>query len=222
VNKRKPSYPRDEFDLAPGAIVRSGVHRGTKSAWSQTWPYLVALILAVGVGFGTIYVLMQSPDSKVNEIINEATDNTSEEPAEDADTDKDADAEEPAESEDPSAGEEPDAEDTDTSEEPAEEEDSEDTASDEPAADVDYAISIRVLNAGSTQGAAGTAASKLTQGGFTAVEAANFEGTLPASSIIYYRGADNKVNAERVGELLGISNFSEVAELRAAVSVVLR
>lgn len=222
MTKRKPSYPQDEFDLAPDAIRRSGVHRGTKSWWSQVWPYLLALVLAVGVGYGTITWLMQSPDSKVTEYINEAT-GTESATTDDANASDDGTtdtSEEPAQTEEPADDQtSADAEPTDGAETDAP---TGDPTTEEPAATIDRSVSIRVLNAGSVSGAAATAASKITSDGFTAVEAANFEGTKPASSIIYYRGAENKANAERIGEVLGISNLSEVTELRAAVSVVLR
>lgn len=215
MSKKKTSYPLDEFDPTPGAVKRNGVHRAGKSAWSGIWPFFLVLLLAVGLGFGTIYALMQSPDSKVNEIINEATgtDSTSSgdaSPSEDGET----------------AGDEGSAEPESTEESPAEEETTEpapeETTEEAPESTVDYSVSVRVLNAGSTQGAAATAASQLTSDGFTAVVADNFEGEKPNAAVIYFLGAENKASAERIGEVLGISNVVEVTDLRADVSVVLR
>ncbi len=227
MSKRKTSYPPDEFDIQPDSVPRSGVHRASRSAWSQIWPYLVALVVAAALGLGSIYYLMQSPNSRVNELINDATGTSTADPngTESSDPDGelgDEDGEDP--DTDTSSSQDPAPDETETDEpDPDESSASDDPADDEPAApEVDRSISVRVLNASGRQGVAATEAAKLTQDGFTNVTPDNFQGDLPSSSIIYYKGAGNQANAERIGELLGITNLSEVSELRAEVSVVIR
>ncbi len=225
MSKRKTSYPPDEFDIQSDAVPRSGVHRASRSAWSQIWPYLVALIVAAALGLGSIYYLMQSPNSRVNELINDATNTADPNGTESSDLDAelgDEDTEDP--DADNSGAEDPDSDGTENDEPDSDDSSSsDDPADDEPAApEVDRSISVRVLNASGRQGVAATEAAKLTQDGFTNVTPDNFQGDLPPSSVIYYKGAGNQANAERIGELLGITNLSEVTELRAEVSVVIR
>lgn len=217
MSKRKPTYPQDEFDQPAGAVTRIGVHRSHKSAWSRIWPFLLVFVLASGIGLGTIYALLQAPDSKVNELLNSVSSDSSESAS--PTTEPDDEGTEPTDgtetSQSPDASAEP-------SDEPSEE--PSDEPSDEPSAEpsVNKSVSIRVLNAGGTQGAAGSAAKKLENDGFTQVQAANFEGEKPSSTVIYYKGSANRANAQAVGDVLGISNLSEVSSLRADISVVLR
>ncbi|WP_029068233.1 LytR C-terminal domain-containing protein [Jonesia quinghaiensis] len=207
MSKRGSNYPRDEFDPVPNGAVHPGVHRTPRSPWQKLWPFLLTVVLCAALGVGAIYFFTQNPNSRVTEALSEAASSSTadEEPAEEEPADEEPAEEEPAD-------EEP------ADEEPAEEE----PAEEEPAAEVDRSVSIRVLNAGAVAGQAGEFASKLQNDGFTSVEAANFEGDPPTGSLIYYLGADNLANAERVGEVLGITNLQEVEALRADISVVIR
>lgn len=221
MSKPNTSFPQDEFDPRPGAVQRNGVHRSVQSAWSQIWPYLVVLLITAALGLGIIMKLMQSPDSVVSDIINDATTSqeptSGESPAEDdtAVTDDDSSDAEESPSAEPTESTPADQEDVDA-EETTEPEET------EQVAEVVKSASVRVLNASGQQGIAGTAADKLKADGFTTVEATNFEGEKPSASLIYYKGAENKATAEHVGSILGITNVSEVESLRADVSVVLR
>ncbi|WP_435298487.1 LytR C-terminal domain-containing protein [Timonella sp. A28] len=214
MSKRKQSYPTDEFDLPESSIARTGVHRGTISPWRKILPFLVVFIAVFAVCLFAIYQLMQAPDSRVNNLLDRVS--QSETPA-------DSGSDDPA----PTDGE--DASDGDKSKDPADE--ATDTPTEDPTDEpeepsdeaIDRAVSIRVLNAGNVNGAAAAAAKKLETDGFTAAEVVpQFEGTKPDSAVIYYLGAENKANAEHIGEVLEISNIVEVDTLRADVSVVLR
>lgn len=227
MSQTHDDFPDDEFETAGTGLTRSGVHLKKRSAWSKIAPFVLVAILCAGLGAGTIYLLTQNPDSKVSEYLGDVVDTESpvadgSDSAGDPATDADAEADQ---SEDPAA--EPTGEPT---VEPTEEatEAPTDEPSDEPTSEptdeapaLDRSVSVRVLNAGAAQGQAGQYASKLGVDGWTNVEATNFEGTKPSKSVIYYRGSENLVNAEHIGELVGISNFLEVASLRADISMVL-
>ena len=231
MSQTHDDFPDDEFETAGTGLTRSGVHLKKRSTWSKVAPFILVAVLCAGLGAGTIYLLTQNPDSKVSEYLGDVVDTESPDadesdsagdPATDADAEADS-SEDPAAEPTDESSDEPAAEPT---EEPADE--PTDEPSDEPTSDptdnaagLDRSASVRVLNAGAAQGQAGEYASKLEVDGWTNVEATNFEGTKPSKSVIYYRGSENLVNAEHIGELVGISNFLEVASLRADISMVL-
>jgi hypothetical protein len=176
-------------------------------------------VLCAMLGAGAIWFLTQNPDSKVSEAITDVAGEQTPADTQDTATDGEGDgAEGDGQTEDT---EEPADNTTDDGGDTGEGTDSEEPE-ETPAATVDRTVSVRVLNAGSVAGQAGQFADKLTADGFTAVEAANFEGEPPTSSLIYYLGADNRGTAERVGEVLGITQLVEVESLRANISVVIR
>lgn len=225
MSKRKPEYPADEFNLPNGAIERAGVHRAGRSTWSSLWPFLAVFAITFALGLGAINYLMQVPDSKVGDLIDQVTsggtndagesDGSSEDPEAGAtDGGTDAEGEGATDGATTDGGTEGG---TDASEEPSDE------PTEEVPAEINRNISVRVVNASTVTGAAARGAEKLTTDGFTSVEAANFDqGEKPTASVVYYKGADNKATAERVAELLDIPQVVSADTLRADVSVVLR
>ncbi|XBH21805.1 LytR C-terminal domain-containing protein [Jonesiaceae bacterium BS-20] len=226
MSKQHDDFPIDEFETPQLEFRRPGVHRTKKSVWRKVMPFLLVTVLCAALGVGSVFLLTRNPDSRVAEYLGEVagTESASPEPSQ-------SPAEEPADEEpaaDSDAGEGTIDEPVDTpSEEPTADPSDQPTTEPtgeptEPAtAEIDRTSSVRVLNAGARQGTAGALATKFKNDGWTTVEAANFEGNRPSSSVVYYRGSENLANAEHIAELAGISNLLEVDSLRADISVIL-
>jgi len=121
----------------------------------------------------------------------------------------------------------PDETDDGTAEEPEDEvaEPTEPEVTPEPTPEpppADLARTVEVLNATTTSGLAGGARDRLEDAGFTAVTTANWSGTDPPTSVVYYTTAADLGTAELIASTLGIGTVQESAEIAAeAVTVVL-
>lgn len=226
MSKQHDDFPIDEFETPQLEFRRPGVHRTKKSVWRKLMPFLLVAVLCAALGVGSVFLLTRNPDSRVAEYLGEVagTESVSPEPSQ-SPSEEPAD-EEPAVDSDSGDGTTDEPADTPSEEPTADPNDQPTTEpTDEPTeqatAEVDRTSSVRVLNAGARQGTAGALATKLKNDGWTTVEAANFEGNRPSSSVVYYRGSENLPNAEHIAELAGISNLLEVDSLRSDISVIL-
>jgi len=252
VSKRKIEYPADEFDLPRGALARTGVHRAGRSAWSGIWPFILVFILTFAIGVGVVYYLMQVPGSKIHDLFGDSSSSsTSDTTADTGDEAGDSSNNTAPDSADGTTAGDSNTSDeaagyttndsaggsdaSETATDPAADGAGTDDATESDSADagnsdttdaagsINHAVTVRVVNASTVTGAAAKQADKLKSDGFGSVEAANFDqGEKPTSSVVYYKGAQNKATAERVGEVTGISRVVLVDSLRADISVVLR
>lgn len=177
-------YPEDEFDELGADRTPQGVHRAPLPRWRQLLPFIIVLILAPTLAFVAVRAISGGDGG--------------DEPPTGAETTTQAPTDE-ATSEEPSTDEEP------TTPEPT----TEDETSEEPAADLDYAVGIWVLNGSGVGGLAADTVTVLTEEGWEDANAADYNRSQPSGTTLFYDNAEQLDEAEAVGELLGISNLVE-------------
>ncbi|UJP40963.1 LytR C-terminal domain-containing protein [Cellulomonas palmilytica] len=200
MSKADYPYPDDEFDAPPDPTAPRGVHRAPRSAWSRWWPFLAVLVLAPALAYGIVAFATRGGDLPVSP------------GGSDADETPSATATAPA-----TPGGEATA---DESEPAGEEEPTQDPTTEAPAPD--FSTNVTVYNAAGIQGLAAKGAERLGQAGFTDAVAANFSGTKPAESTVYYGSDEDATTASVVAAALGISSVQlDPAQAPSGVVVVL-
>lgn len=204
-------HETDTFDNPPQGPI--GVHRGQRSAASRFLPPVVIIVIAALCGFIVWGVLsgemsnIKWPWSSSSTAQVASSEQSSDDTAEDS-----AAAEKQAEEE---AAAKKQAEEEAAAQQQAEEEAA------RQAAQVDKALSVRVLNGTSTTGYAATKKNVLDQAGYTDVTAENPSGTLPSATVVWYQNESDKATAQDVANTLGISNVEQSSDLSSSIVVVL-
>lgn len=194
-------YPRDEFDEVAENAARHGVHRSTQDVKSRSLvPIMVVGVVALLIGLLAFLVLPKLLD-------------TAQSPQGGATAPAPAPASTaPATSEAPSPT--PTAAPTPTpSEEP--------TPSPTPEAVPDKSVPVAVYNAAGVPGLAAQYAGTVTTDGWTVSQSANWAGQPQASSVIFYNGPDQLVNAKALSTLLNIPTIADTNALGIPLAVVL-
>ncbi|MBM6698859.1 LytR C-terminal domain-containing protein [Bifidobacterium pullorum subsp. saeculare] len=230
----KGGYERDVFDTPPAGPA--GVHRGNRSAAARALPFVVIVVVAALCGMlawgwfsgelGNIRWPWQpattsqaasdgaSKDKGKTKDEGKAKDQASDQSAEgDASADGDASAT-PDAQQDASASQDQQTPQDTQAQQPAEQ-------PQQPAATVDKATAVRVVNGTRINGYAASKAAQLQGSGYTAVSAGNPTGTLPSSTVVWYQSEAQKATAEDVAATLGIANVQQLANISAPVVVVL-
>jgi len=190
-------FPRDEFDDYEARPTPVGVHRAPRSRWSRLWPFLLVAALAGSIGVVGIWSLTRAQDITGPQEAPPAII----EPTPGTDDDNGEDAYEPGD---------PGYENGDEYQ--------------QVEANVNYEVSIRVLNDTGPAGEAGRGRDRLTEHGFTNVVADNFPGDSGlTASTVWYTG-DNHDSALAVAEALGIpaDRVTEHAVTGAEIAVIVR
>lgn len=200
-------YPRDEFDQVPESAARQGVHRERlvppRSNGLMLKVIAGMLVLAVGLfayflfprlGLGQAANVTPEASSSAPMPSITADDAASATPPEASGSTADPTASAPPASPsiEPTAGEE-----TAPVEEPVPD-------STEPAAAVDRAQPVAVLNATSISGLASTAAGRLQSDGWSVTQIGNWSGQPLQGSIVLYNGEEQRPTAEALAGALGI------------------
>jgi hypothetical protein len=86
---------------------------------------------------------------------------------------------------------------------------------------VDKTQPVAVYNGTTTAGLAGRVSSSVSAAGWTLGPVGNWGGMPQKSSVIYYNGAEQKANAEALGDLLKITSLVDSPEFQQPVVVVL-
>ena len=208
-------YARDEFDRVPETSSRQGVHRVASDApRRRLGPILAVGVVALAIGLVAFLFLpklgfaptgspllaagsaVESPSASPSAEVPQSTASQSAEPSA-----------EPSPS--PSAGEVlPDSGTASTA------------AGEEPSA-LDKTQPVAVYNGTTTAGLAGRVSSTVSADGWKLGPVGNWGGMPEQSSVIYYSGAEQKANAEALGELLNITSLVDSAEFQQPVVVVL-
>ncbi|WP_158580697.1 LytR C-terminal domain-containing protein [Cellulomonas rhizosphaerae] len=184
MSKANYPYAEDEFDAPSGPDVPRGVHRAPRSAWSRWWPFLVVILVVPAIAYGLVTFA-----SRDNSPSTPSSSATSKAPGSSAST--------PSKSPSDDASKEPTK-----SDEPTE------PTSEEPTAEVALATPVTVFNAAGISGLAAGTVTDLKGAGFTNVTAANFVGTKPDVSTVYYASDDLKPTADLVAETIGIDTVT--------------
>ena len=208
-------YARDEFDRVPETSSRQGVHRVASDApRRRLGPILAVGVVALAIGLVAFLFLpklgiaptgspllaagsaVESPSASPSAEVPQSTASQSAEPSA-----------EPSPS--PSAGEVlPDSGTASTA------------AGEEPPA-LDKTQPVAVYNGTTTAGLAGRVSGTVSADGWKLGPVGNWGGMPQQSSVIYYSGAEQKANAEALGELLNITSLVDSAEFQQPVVVVL-
>ncbi|WP_158274505.1 LytR C-terminal domain-containing protein [Cellulomonas sp. WB94] len=200
MSKASYPYPPDEFDAADDHDGPRGVHRSPRTTWSKVWPFLVVLVVFPALAYGLVTWISNSDTGLGGAISGLGATGTTEptDTATDAATGTATDTAPPA--------------DTATSEAPVA----------PPAATPDLTSPVVVLNAANVSGLAASQTKKLEAGGFTKVTASNGTGTGVKATTVFYATEDQKVTADAVAQLLGISTV-ELSTTRAkdGITIVL-
>lgn len=201
-------YPKDEFDEPPVPGQPVGVHLPRRGTWDRLRAFVIVLVVAALLAYGIVWWFStQTTDKKT--AAGPATSSTAPVDPTGAPTTGES-AEEPT-----------DAESTpDESEEPTDEPTDEETPEQSP--ELDQAVPIRVLNSTNVSGLAASAAQSLVADGWTGAEAANFTGTPPSVTSVWYQSEEYADEAEAIAESLGVQGATLVESLRGPVSVILR
>ncbi len=220
MTKRYP-HPEDEFDLPLDDEVPHGAHRKPRSKWRIVWTTLLVIVLAGALGFGAATYVPRWLGLTADDIADTIgitptatdTDETSDEtPAtDDADADQSEDADPADDADTDPAGDDTEVEDGDT----------EQIIDDEPET-LDQSVAVRVLNATRTRGLAARATTALEGAGWSDLTADNYTGTSQVTaSVVYYKSAEHRGEAEAIAAELAIDNTLEVPALVGPISVIL-
>ncbi|WP_019483820.1 LytR C-terminal domain-containing protein [Arthrobacter sp. TB 23] len=209
-------YPRDEFDKIPESASRQGVHRERLVPPRSSGLALKILVgvLALAVGLAAYFILPRlgigqtesSASQTTTAPVSETTSNASPAPADD-------DASEPEPTPSNPATQAPTGAPAD---EPTE---AEPTPSEEPAA-IDRAQAVNVYNSTGIGGLASSAAGRVTAGGWTVGQIADWGGAPPQTSVIFYNNASQLAAAQEVAGILGIPTLVETTEVSSSITVV--
>lgn len=204
-------YPQDEFDVAGSAGGPEGVHRAERSTAHKVVPWIVVLLLVPLISFGIVYWISQTDSDVGGDFFGD--DEPSPTAPADEESPEDGEGEEDSESgandEDGAAdGEDEDGEEPDETE--------------EPPPPVDREAPVEVLNATQISGLAALGAERVQADGFSTVTAENYRGGGErAESVVKYTDPDLEPTAEKIAEILGISDVSEGPEAEDGIVVEL-
>ena len=207
-------YARDEFDKVPETSSRQGVHRVASDApRRRLGPILAVGVVALAIGLVAFLFLPKlgfaptgTPLMAAGSAQESPSASSSAEPSQTASQGSEPGADPSAT---PSAGEA-----LPTTGTPS-------TAPEEDAPAVDKSQPVAVYNGTATAGLAGRVSSTVSADGWTLGPVGNWGGMPQQSSVIYYNGAEQKANAEALGELLSITSLVDSAEFQQPVVVVL-
>ncbi|MBG0740400.1 LytR C-terminal domain-containing protein [Paeniglutamicibacter antarcticus] len=194
-------FPRDEFDKVPENSSRRGVHRNFNDApRSGLIPILAFAVLALLIGAVAFFVLPKLGFGTSSSSTTTSAPSSSA-PSSGAETSSPAAA--PATAA-PSAGL------------------AAASAKKLPeAAAVNKRTPVSVLNASGLAGLAAKYGSMVTGAGWSVNQTANWAGADQPSSVIFYSSANDRADAEALGNLLGITRTVQTAELAVPLAVVL-
>lgn len=215
--KQHAAYPADEFDDPPQGPV--GLHRGPRGFGARALPYIVVLLVAALIAGGVYLwasagsVSSPSASSSVPSASSPSSVATTTSPSSSVPARSSAAASSSAA---PRTSAATPSETATQSSTPSE------TAS-ETADAVNRSASITVYNGTRRNGLASTNANTLRNAGYSAVSARNAanRASLPSTSTVWYRSADDLGTAKDVAAQLGISQVVQVNGLGADVAVVL-
>jgi cytoskeletal protein RodZ len=207
-------YARDEFDKVPETSSRQGVHRVASDApRRRLGPILAVGVVALAIGLVAFLFLPKlgfaptgTPLMAAGSAQESPSASSSAEPSQTASQSAEPGADPSAT---PSAGEA-----LPTTGTPS-------TAPEDDAPAVDKSQPVAVYNGTATAGLAGRVSSTVSADGWTLGPVGNWGGMPQQSSVIYYNGAEQKANAEALGELLSITSLVDSAEFQQPVVVVL-
>ena len=207
-------YARDEFDKVPETSSRQGVHRVASDApRRRLGPILAVGVVALAIGLVAFMFLPKlgfappgTPLMAAGSAQESPSASSSAEPSQTASQSAGPGADPSAT---PSAGEA-----LPTTGTPS-------TAPEDDAPAVDKSQPVAVYNGTATAGLAGRVSSTVSADGWTLGPVGNWGGMPQQSSVIYYNGAEQKANAEALGELLSITSLVDSAEFQQPVVVVL-
>ncbi len=204
-------YPRDEFDKVPENSSRRGVHRNFNDApRSGLVPILAFAVLALLIGAVAFFVLPKlgfgpSPSTVTSSAPSPGTPSpgtpSPSAPSSGAKASSPAAASTPRTSPSGLATASP-------------------TQAPEAGA-VNKMTPVSVLNASGMVGLAAKYGSMVTDAGWPVSQTANWAGAAQPSSVIFYSSADDKADAEALGNLLGITRTVQTIELQVPLAVVL-
>lgn len=208
--RKKYPYPEDEFDEVGAADGPQGVHRAERSTGSKVLPWIVVLVLVPLISFGIVFYLSQN-DSDFGDVLfgDDDRPGTSEGPRDDAaDDEQDSDA--GSEGEAPESDEDSAEDDSEGGEADDPSPDDEEAEDEEPAAEVNRAAQVRVLNATRISGLAALGTERVRADGFSEVAADNYTGgTTRANSVVKYLGEEMLPTAQQVAQVLRIDDVVE-------------
>lgn len=188
-------YPEDEFDVAGRERSPQGVHRGARPLWRTLLPVVAVIVLAPLLAWGAIQLLGGSDEPAPTAGATETTDEATEDEATDEATEDE------------------------TTEEATEEETTE-----EPTEDIQQDVAIWIANGAGVSGLAADTAANLNDEGFSNTTTADYAGTEPATTTLYYESAELLPTAQTIADVLGISQVVESADATGdvAIAIVLR
>lgn len=187
-------YPKDEFDEPPAPGQPVGVHLPRRGTWDRLRAFVIVLLIASLLAYGIVWWFSTQTTDK-DDAAAPTTSAAPVEPTDAATTDE-------------------------GTEEPTDEPTDEETT--EEADELDRSVAIRVLNATNVSGLAGTAAGALVDDGWSGAEAANFTGTPPSVTSVWYQSEEYADEAEAIAESLGVAEATLVDTLVGPISVILR
>jgi len=198
-------YARDEFDRVPETSSRQGVHRvASEAPRRRLGPILAVGIAALAIGLVAFLFLPKlglAPTGNPLMAAGSAVDSPSATPSAQAPQSSAPAATEPSTAPSASASS---------------------SASPEIVTQsVDKTRPVAVYNGTTTAGLAGRVSSSVSAAGWTLGPVGNWGGTPQQSSVIYYNGAEQKANAEALGDLLNITSLVDSPEIQQPVVVVL-
>jgi len=188
-------YPKDEFDEPPAPGQPVGVHLPRRGTWDRLRAFVIVLLIASLLAYGIVWWFSTQTTDKDDAAAPTTTSAAPVEPTDAATTDEGA-------------------------EEPTDEPTDEETT--EEADELDRSVAIRVLNSTNVSGLAGTAAGALVDDGWSGAEAANFTGTPPSVTSVWYQSEEYADEAEAIAESLGVAEATLVDTLVGPISVILR
>jgi hypothetical protein len=204
-------YARDEFDRVPETSSRQGVHRVASDApRRRLGPILAVGIAALAIGLVAFLFLPKlglAPTGNPLIAAGSAVDSPSATPSAGAPQSSAPAATEPSTA--PSASEGPPASSSSSSSPEIE------------TKAVDKTQPVAVYNGTTTAGLAGRVSTSVSSAGWRLGPVGNWGGTPQQSSVIYYKGAEQKANAEALGDLLNITSLVDSPEIQQPVVVVL-
>jgi hypothetical protein len=198
-------YARDEFDRVPETSSRQGVHRVASDApRRRLGPILAVGIAALAIGLVAFLFLPKlglAPTGNPLIAAGSAVDSPSATPSAGAPQSSAPAATEPSTAPSASA--------------------SSSTSPEIETQSVDKTRPVAVYNGTTTAGLAGRVGSSVSAAGWTLGPVGNWGGMPQKSSVIYYNGAEQKANAEALGDLLNITSLVDSPEFKQPVVVVL-
>lgn len=186
-------YPRDEFDKVPETSTRQGVHRERLIPARSSGVGLIITVgvLALLVGLAAYFVLPRlgiGADSSASPGVSESTNPAAEESQEPQES--------PSPSVSPSPAETPTPTPTPTPE----------------AVPADKTQPVVVLNASGISGLGAGISGRIGADGWTTAQVGNWAGAPLQTSVIFYNGEAQRVNAEELSALLGIPTITDSPE----------